>query len=538
MNRPAFLTLYIIITLFFSGGLASVWTVTVMALALGEKGPVALLSPLFIISVLSPIVLIVLAYLRGKRIGNSKLLWFPIAALGLTLLPLLLGLLTKLLSGSGNVRPTESIGLYATMFVSSASTLGPLILNTICCVVGGKNHPVSVTTPPKKSGARSTLKIIVVLVLFLLIGGYYYSTRPEKVHWSEEAVLQDGRTLNVQRTVALSNSTHKSPQYYSLKVSHPDTGKSIEWEGDYGYNPVLIDFFEGVPYLVILQFNVFANLKQYGCPDIPYVFFRYDMNKKYWEQVPSSTFPSALSHANLTASYDGGDINEGTWFTQKVISLRNAELNADGYFSNTIPKDFDSWDFERKYEERNGHYKDGCHSEKSLPIPLTARRVSFTVAEQKDYEPESVFSNSDEPGSPWQKLSWDKERSEQCKTLLGPETPGVQGWSYFIQDVSGKKRMRVTGPLICDIDTVWAFDYVVEKRRVVIAKYRSNGDLAFRVSFSKPDEPGGYQGSVMYPTFKFDNDHLSFEWWNINFSGHDVHVKRSMKINVRELLHG
>ncbi len=523
-----------------------------MALTLGQKGSEALLSPVFILAVFSPIALIVLAHLRGKQIGVSKLKWFPIAALILTLLPLLLGLLTKLLSSHGNVQSLESTGLYATMFVTTASTLGPLILHTICCVMGGNRDSVSIKSTETKNEISNTSKIVAVLALLLFIGGYYYFSRVnhgEEVHWIEEAVLQDGRAINVHRTVTLtyskggelSNSAHKWPNYYSFSVLDPDTGKLVEWKGDYGFNPVSLDFVDGIPYLVILQFNVFANLKQYGCPEIPYVFLRYDMGNKHWNQISSATYPVVLSHANLTAAYDGGYISEGTAFTQRDVALRNADAEGAetvGYFSNTIPKDFDSWDYEHKYEERNSHYQEGCRPEKIMPIPVTARRVSFTVAEENDYEPELVINNADAPDSPWQKLSWDSERSEMCKILLKPEVSGDQGWRYFVNDASGQKKINITGHLICDVDTVWAFDYVVEKRRVVIAKFKSSGDLAFRVSFAKPDEPGGYQGSIMYPTFKFENDHIFFEWWNFNYSGHDVNVRRSMKINVRELLRG
>jgi hypothetical protein len=150
MKRATFLSSYILIALLSSGGLASPWTIAVMALAYGREGPVALLSPLFLISVFSPIVLIVLAHMRGKRIGMPRLMWFPIAALGMTLLPLLIGLLARSLSGSGSVQRPDSVGMYITMLVSTASALAPLILHTICCVMGGKRDPVSVTATATK----------------------------------------------------------------------------------------------------------------------------------------------------------------------------------------------------------------------------------------------------------------------------------------------------------------------------------------------------------------------------------------------------
>ena len=140
MNRATFLTLYIPIALLFSMGLASSWTVSIMALMLGHKGPIAFLSPVFIVSILSPIFLIVLAHLRGKSIGMPKLVWFPVAALCLTLLPLLSGLLVRSFFEPGNSGAIGSFGYYIPMFIATGSTLGPLILHTICCVLGGKSN--------------------------------------------------------------------------------------------------------------------------------------------------------------------------------------------------------------------------------------------------------------------------------------------------------------------------------------------------------------------------------------------------------------
>lgn len=100
MSRAIFLTLYIPVALFLSSGFASMWTLTIMALTLAQKGAAALFSPVFLISIFAPIALIVLAYARGKKINNRKLIWFPITAFLLTLVPLIMGLLVKALTGS------------------------------------------------------------------------------------------------------------------------------------------------------------------------------------------------------------------------------------------------------------------------------------------------------------------------------------------------------------------------------------------------------------------------------------------------------
>lgn len=389
------------------------------------------------------------------------------------------------------------------------------------------------------------LGIVVVLFVSLLVAGYLLRTRGEDVHWTEEVALQDGRTLNVQRAARLtyggggdlSQLAHKWPHYYSLNFFHPDTGKLIEWKGEYGYNPVLIDFASGVPYLVIMHSNVSANLKQYGCPEIPYVFFRFDIDKKHWEQVSSSVFPVTLSHANLKEDFYGNvNIEEGLRLTKEMVADNNFDAErSGGYFTNTIPKDFNSWTYKSKDRVKKDHYQDGCRpAQEVIPVPPSAQQVNLEIIERKDYKPEWIIKDVDDTASPWRSLSWDKDRSEMCKSLLRPEDPGVQGWNFFIKDLSGHKKMYQTGLVICDIDNVWALDYVVEKGRVVIAKYISNGDLAYRLSFAKPDEPGWYLGSIMQPTLKAEDGYLYFEWWNLNHSGRDVHIRRSMKVRVQE----
>jgi len=140
MTRAIFLALYIPVALFLSGQFGSVWTVTIMALAIGQKGAAALLSPVFVVSVLGPIVLVVLAYIRGKKINNRKLVWFPVIAFILTLMPLAFALLAKPFSSPGQAGIGAAVTMYPFMITAAASTAGPIILHTICCVLGGKNE--------------------------------------------------------------------------------------------------------------------------------------------------------------------------------------------------------------------------------------------------------------------------------------------------------------------------------------------------------------------------------------------------------------
>jgi hypothetical protein len=110
----------------------------------------------------------------------------------------------------------------------------------------------------------------------------------------------------------------------------------------------------------------------------------------------------------------------------------------------------------------------------------------------------------------------------------------MQTWHLFVNDPTGRRKVRYTGAAICDPDAIWFLDYVIEKGRTTLTKYFTNGELAYRLSFEKPPEPYGYPGGILIPTFKSVDGYLQFEWWNTNQSGFDRHIKRSIKVRLQE----
>lgn len=165
-------------------------------------------------------------------------------------------------------------------------------------------------------------------------------------------------------------------------------------------------------------------------------------------------------------------------------------------------------------------------------------KAALEILEEKTYDP--VWIIKKEPMSDvskWSEMAWDKVRWDRCKNLLKPETKGaplMQTWHLFVNDPSGRKKVRYAGDAICDPDAIWFMDYVIENGRMVLTKYAINGDLIYRVSFEKPAEPWGFAGGILIPTFKAQDGYLYFEWWNTNQSGLDRHVKRSMQVRLRE----
>ena len=150
--------------------------------------------------------------------------------------------------------------------------------------------------------------------------------------WIDEALLHDGRTIEVNRTVIynfgsgeLTYALQRWPNQYSLEATNPDTGKKVKWLGEKYVNPVLLDFVDGATYLVINSGRVFSNTKKYGCPEIPYVFLRYDEKIADWIPIPTNKIPIGLTQANLSESYDGFMNKEhyGVLQTRQQIIGRN-----------------------------------------------------------------------------------------------------------------------------------------------------------------------------------------------------------------------
>jgi hypothetical protein len=80
--------------------------------------------------------------------------------------------------------------------------------------------------------------------------------------WKEEVLLHDGRKIVVTRTVERGgrHEIGQRPPYREQQLSFtlPDTGSSLAWEdhfskdlGAANFLPMLLDVYDGVPYLVV-----------------------------------------------------------------------------------------------------------------------------------------------------------------------------------------------------------------------------------------------------------------------------------------------
>lgn len=179
---------------------------------------------------------------------------------------------------------------------------------------------------------------------------------------------------------------------------------------------------------------------------------------------------------------------------------------------------------------------------------LPSQHVVWEILETKDYDPVWVIKHESEKGaSDWFEIYYDKRRSEACKPLFRPADPKKSNsqlyrWVSFTNDPTGKKITGNTMNRLCDADTIWMWDYMIEKPRVVIIKLNLAGDIIYRISLDKSDVikdyvnniQKRYYGRFMPRTLKAENGYLYFELWYFATSGYDRYVKRTMKVRVKE----
>jgi hypothetical protein len=369
-------------------------------------------------------------------------------------------------------------------------------------------------------------------------------SRPKE--WTDEVLLHDGRTIEVKRSVYfhfgggdLSTALTKYPDQYSLKAKNPDTGKVVHWSGERKFAPILLDFTNQVPYLVMVATHNNSDLGKYGCPEIPYVFLRYDEQRNDWHQLRPEEFPPTLLRANLLFDY----YPNATRLSKEEIDKynRSSEFSSGGFMSRAIPKDFASWSSRYKNQFRVGHELDGCrHTVPSNEDPShpqgpghDAQLVDLEILETQMYEPERVFL-----GEEWKDVSWDQLRADQCMSLVrrvgdASDRPELRGWLLFVNDSTGNKKARNLGQMFCNSEALWFTEYW-DPQHVILTKFTVSGDFVYRVKFARPAPPSGYSGFIVQSTFRADDGYLNFEWWNAEQSGSGRRARRSMKVRIRE----
>lgn len=153
---------------------------------------------------------------------------------------------------------------------------------------------------------KSIIRSSILLLLLTLSANLFAQTE----NWSEDALLHDGRIIKVNREVSYTTSFSRDsflkswPDKFSFEFEHPDTKKNIKWWGEQYFEPVLLDIVDGVPYLVVYGQPDKKTEKIYGCPELPYIFLKYEKGFfGKWVVVPVEQFPVILQDANLSPGF-------------------------------------------------------------------------------------------------------------------------------------------------------------------------------------------------------------------------------------------
>jgi hypothetical protein len=128
--------------------------------------------------------------------------------------------------------------------------------------------------------------------------------------WKEEALQHDGSTIVVERSVERGgrHEIGQEPPFkkQSMSFTLPGTNRSIRWEDHYSedlgsanFLPMLLDIFNGIPYVVATPMGCLSYNK-WGQPNPPYVIFKYD--GKAWGRIPLEELPAEIKMPNLIIS--------------------------------------------------------------------------------------------------------------------------------------------------------------------------------------------------------------------------------------------
>ncbi len=395
-------------------------------------------------------------------------------------------------------------------------------------------------------------KCVSIFVLIVCVG---CSERAER--WTDEVALADGKVIEVSRSVRYhpgSGEIHVAmqtwPEQYSLKAKNPFTGNSFEWNGPRKFSPISLDFYQGTPYLVMIADSIFSDLKKYGCPEIPLVFFMFDEKTSQWQQISGDQYPKQILKANLSPSYDEFQMKQAPKQTKELIHAANhwREISGSSYFSKLIPSNFSEWKYQSKNSYRAENRRDGCPS--TAPSNADANHPELSgkpsdagvleILNGKVHSPVwTVQHRSGNGDKDWGQLTFNSEKHKACSALVyvegsNTDKPELRGWTLFVKDASKTKKSLGSNTVFCDDSFIWFLSFDPKINRFVFNKYTHGGDLIYRLNFERPPDPDGFRGHMVQSTFRAEKGYLYFDWWFSAQSGDSWQVLNSSQVRVRE----
>lgn len=155
------------------------------------------------------------------------------------------------------------------------------------------------------------------------------------VSWKEQALLQNGAVLEIDRSIRLGGYDVMYPSNYTeqrISFSMPGVGRKIIWTdpfdkdmGGSSLQPIAVGVGNDDAYVVSSPINCLAYTK-WGRPNPPYIVFEFSKNK--WEEISIEKLPRNIRQANIVISAPAMvkerlDIEE---FTVKKIRELNSRV--------------------------------------------------------------------------------------------------------------------------------------------------------------------------------------------------------------------
>lgn len=402
---------------------------------------------------------------------------------------------------------------------------------------------------PAFIGSKGRISITFLVIGVLFVVGWFL-TRPPTKSWVDMAASYTGQEIKVYRSVEfrfgrgeLSNALTRWPTKFSLEFTNPANGKKVSWDGEQYVHPILLDVVNETQWMVINS-NLFnSELKHYGCPEIPYVFLRYQGSR--WVPVAPSSAPPELRVANLSYDYEHYLMAGNRTLTAEQIAsqLRSKEISTSGYINKTIPRTLEQWQYKYKTSHITQRHRNDCRAPLQQPVNYIAAQPSIPVelemlSSAAVEPPLHIQENPNLSESLWGNYSWDTSRHMACKDRLqgaDEQDQRLTTWQRFTADATKTKTFPNGYSWFCDPEVVWIFGHrMVESGRLVVAKTTNTGDVLYKVSFTTPPVVSGTGGTIRYSTFHAKDGFVEFEWVGFESGGYDWRVKHLAKFRYRE----
>jgi hypothetical protein len=362
-----------------------------------------------------------------------------------------------------------------------------------------------------------------------------------------DVALRDGRNIKVEKSIEQTTKLRILDPFFglipmprltnggdvtTLKFKNPDTQQVLTWVSEPYYEPVLLDFLNGVPFIVV-HGQISKDVESvYGCPELPYFYLKYEAGiVGKWRSIPVEKVPDILRKANLIIEHkDDG-----------------------GFFQQIIPRAYNEWN----YSSKNAHFYErnawDCRPPSppfvSIKLPQ-APTVDTEVLDTKEFEPERIYKQSE-----WSPHHFFLNREKSCENafVLADRYDTYKG-RRFTGDKTRLKEVPYTSSFgqseanaLCDEGILFISEQD-QPNSFVFSKYTFSGDLLFRVAGKRPEPIKGYFLAMRIPSIRIDTGYFYFEYeyfssnWSkqIGESGKpemEWHVKKVIAMRIREPQH-